>query len=303
MAELLNLSYIVLGVSDLSAWETFAVEIVGMQVGSRASDVLNLRVDDRAQRIMLQQSTEDDLLVAGWETSDEEIGAFLSHFAKLGLKAEEGGTELARARGVERVVRVSDPNGFTHEITCGSAIAASPFRSKALTGPGFVAGQLGVGHVVLFARNYKQTVHFYKEVLNLRISDYIREPLADGQLADVTFFHTRTGRHHSIATLERLSKKRLNHFMVEVQAFADVGFALDRTQKAGYEVAMTLGQHPNDRMFSFYVVTPSGFTMEIGYGGVVIEEATWQVASYSQRSLWGHRRSGHIGTLPPGAND
>jgi hypothetical protein len=41
-------------------------------------------------------------------------------------------------------------------------------------------------------------------------------------------------------------------------------------------------------MFSFYVVTPSGFMIEYGYGGLVIDDRDWEVRSYPQLSDWGH---------------
>jgi hypothetical protein len=53
---------------------------------------------------------------------------------------------------------------------------------------------------------------------------------------------------------------------------------------------MSLGRHTNDLMTSFYVRTPSGFEIEYGYGGVLIEdEASWQVDTYDAISLWGHK--------------
>ncbi len=64
----------------------------------------------------------------------------------------------------------------------------------------------------------------------------------------------------------------------------------DRLRAAGEAITMQLGQHPNDRMVSFYVRTPSGFSLELGCGGVrVDDEAAWQVAEYDNFSLWGHQ--------------
>jgi len=52
---------------------------------------------------------------------------------------------------------------------------------------------------------------------------------------------------------------------------------------------MTLGGHPNDRMFSFYVKTPSGFAIEYGWGGLTIDdEETWVVRTYDKLDIWGH---------------
>ena len=52
---------------------------------------------------------------------------------------------------------------------------------------------------------------------------------------------------------------------------------------------MTLGRHTNDRMTSFYVRTPSGFEIEYGTGGLLVDDATWVVRPYDAGSVWGHK--------------
>jgi 3-methylcatechol 2,3-dioxygenase len=70
----------------------------------------------------------------------------------------------------------------------------------------------------------------------------------------------------------------------------DVGQAHDRCMDARQPFEMTLGMHPNDRMFSFYVRTPSGTNVEFGWGGLVIEdEEAWETVTYDKLSAWGHR--------------
>ena len=61
---------------------------------------------------------------------------------------------------------------------------------------------------------------------------------------------------------------------------------------------MTLGTHTNDRMTSFYVRTPSGFEIEYGCGGVIVDDASWVVQSYDAQSVWGHKPPEQ--PLPPG---
>ena len=51
-----------------------------------------------------------------------------------------------------------------------------------------------------------------------------------------------------------------------------------------------IGRHPNDRMLSFYSRSPSGFDVEFGCGGTVIDDDTWAVQEISRASLWGHQR-------------
>jgi hypothetical protein len=86
--------------------------------------------------------------------------------------------------------------------------------------------------------------------------------------------------------------KRLHHFMLEAGAMDDVGQAYDRCLKGGIEIANTLGVHPNDRMFSFYARTPSGFDVEFGWGARKIDDATWKVDRYDRMSVWGHHMPG-----------
>jgi 2,3-dihydroxybiphenyl 1,2-dioxygenase len=166
-------------------------------------------------------------------------------------------------------------------------------------GAGFETGALGVGHLLTVARDYAASVKFYTEVLGLTISDYIRDAeKVPGFTVDATFFHSGTGRHHSLATAFMPSNKKVNHFMIQVKSLDDVGLAYDRAIKAGVPVIMSLGHHPNDHMFSFYMVTPSGFGLEYGWGGIVIDDNNWAIKNYSQLSDWGHQF-----TPPPGAHD
>src|SRR5262249_14267347 len=100
------------------------------------------------------------------------------------------------------------------------------------------------------------------------------------------FLHTNR-RHHSVAFGERQGKD-VHHFMLEVGSMDDVGLAFDRALRAGVRIMHTLGRHPNDGMFSFYARTPSGFQIEVGWGGREVDDATWKPAVYDHVSVWGH---------------
>jgi hypothetical protein len=55
-------------VSDLPAWERFAVEVLGLVVAERRADgVLTLRMDDQTQHIVLHPGPRDDLEYARFE--------------------------------------------------------------------------------------------------------------------------------------------------------------------------------------------------------------------------------------------
>jgi 2,3-dihydroxybiphenyl 1,2-dioxygenase len=295
MASLSTLGYCVIGVSNLAEWEIFATAILGMQVGRRDEGrSLALRMDENAQRILLEKSADDDLTAAGWQLDTEEhLEEYVQQLRDAGIDVTEGGAELAQRRRVEKLYTCNDPNGYTHEFYFGPVIEpmSNPFRSQVLIGPGFETGILGIGHILTIAKDYKQSVDFYKHILGLKISDYIRQEVEPGKVVDATFMHASTGRHHSLATAQFPSQKRLNHIMVQVRDLNDVGMAFDRCTKAGVPIHLTLGHHPNDQMFSFYMQTPSGFGLEFGAGGIVIDDANWTIVNYSQLSNWGHKRT------------
>ena len=77
--------------------------------------------------------------------------------------------------------------------------------------------------------------------------------------------------------------------MLEVKTLDDVGTALDIVNARQLRLAMTLGRHTNDLMTSFYVRTPSGFEIEYGTGGLVVDDDTWVVSEHHAQSIWGHK--------------
>ena len=291
MGKISNLGYVVLGVSHLDKWETFAVDILGLQLGAVSTEnTISLRMDEFEQRIQLIEG-DDDLVATGWELdTHSELDSYVAGLESKGVKLVEADNSLLATRCVERMYYCDDPNGFKHEFYTGSkrAPVSNSFRSTVLK-KGFNTGRLGVGHVLPVAKSGPETIDFYNRVLGLSISDYIREEIAPEIVADATFFHASTGRHHSIATAEMPSKKIMHHMMIQVDDMDDVGLAFERCVDAGYPILMGLGHHPNDKMFSFYVETPSGWAMEFGWGGIVIDDDNWEIKSYSQLSDWGHK--------------
>nr|BAA11884.1 PcbC [Pseudomonas sp.] len=292
MQSVSTLGYMVIGVSDLAAWESFAVNILGLQVGARATgESLGLRMDDYEQRILLLQSDLDDFLAAGWEfESSAALDAFIDQVRSRGVDVWEESEKVATQRRVERLFVCHDPDGIRHEFYSSAyrAHTRDCFRS-AVCEPS--ARAFGSRSFCYGAQTECQSERrFCEDVLGLKLSDTIVGNAAPGLQLEVTFFHARTGRHHSLATAEAPfpARKRIHHIMVECSDPNDVGLAYDRCKRAGIPVLMELGHHPNDQMFSFYMITPSGFALEFGAGGIVVDDATWEVKRYTELSDWGH---------------
>jgi len=289
MTGVKELAYVVYEVSDLADWEHFGITLLGMQLGEKLDNGFTLRTDEKAHRWVVTEGPADDLVRSGYEVeSAEALDALVAELTVAGVEVTEGGAELAAARKVERVVLTADPVGNEIELVVGFADADTPFRSETLLG-GFVTGAGGAGHQVLLSKGVSREDYmaFYQGLLGFKISDIIIEEVAPGIFADLIFLHCNP-RHHTVALGDMPHPKKTHHFMVEVTDIRDVGLAWDRCLKAGQPFEMTLGMHPNDHMFSFYVRTPSGFSVEYGWGGLLIDDATWEVKTLDQLNSWGH---------------
>jgi len=288
-----NLGYFIFNASNLESWKEFAVDIIGMQLADKQTETsLSLRLDNQAQRFIIEKSEEDDILAVGWEfDTDQELSNIVTHIKNQGVAIELAAKSLCESRCVETIYTCMDPNGVQHELYFGPEITPidKPFNSPLLLGD-FIAGRLGAGHYVSVTQDAAATNNFFRNILCLRLSDYIRAEMGPGgPLLDTTFLHSKTGRHHSAAFAELPFPKKIHHVMVQVDNMNDVGLAFERCKKANLPIIMELGHHPNDQMFSFYVQTPSGFVLEFGWGGIIIDEDNWSIKSYSQLSDWGHQ--------------
>jgi 2,3-dihydroxybiphenyl 1,2-dioxygenase len=298
MTGVKELAYVVYEASNLAAWEHFGVDLLGMQPADRDAGSLSLRTDEKPHRWLVQQGPADDLVATGYEVQNSASLDELVHaLRRAGAEVTEGGAELAAARRVERIVLTTDPIGNRIELVTGFADADEPFHSDVLLG-GFVTGAGGAGHQVLLSKGVPRKTYmaFYEGVLGFKISDNIVEELAPGVVADLIFLHCNP-RHHTVAFGDMPHAKKTHHFMVEVTDIRDVGMAYDRCMEARQPLEMTLGMHPNDHMLSFYVRTPSGFSVEYGWGGLLIDEDTWQVNKLDKLHWWGHRPPEHVHEL------
>ena len=282
------LGYIGLEVSDLPRWRTFATDFLGLMDVSATPDALKLRMDSREWRIAVNQGAKDDLVFAGFEVPDAAaLAAVVASLKSIDVETKSD-LELAKTRGVTALVTCTDPSGVAVEIFHGATERFDePLLSPAGV-QGFLTGDQGMGHVVLYAMEPKKTIQFYVEGLGFKLSDNIDMPLGGGATLELTFLHCNP-RHHTLAIAPIPVPKRMNHFMVQVQNMEDVGFAYDRAERLGFKIANTLGRHTNDHMFSFYAQTPSGFDVEFGWGARTIGP-DWTVVRHKANSTWGHKR-------------
>lgn len=293
MANVTQLGYLGLNLKNVAEWERFATEILGLQAAGEASDGARLlRMDENHHRFILNQNDADDLGFIGWEVTDQPALRELTAQLKAnGVEVMTGSPELAQARGVVELVQFKDPSGIVTEAYFGPLMNfQEPFHS---TRPlsGFVTGTMGLGHMVIRVDDAAQSLRFYRDVLGMRISDFVDMRMRRGQPfgLSITFLHCNP-RHHTLAFGQLPGSKRLHHFMLQVKTIDDVCSTMYLCQDRGVPIEATLGRHTNDHMVSFYLKTPAGFEIEYGYGARMIDDSIWKVQRHESGSIWGHRR-------------
>lgn len=291
----LELAYLAVEVEDRAAFDGFLGDVIGLVPGEVTEGGAHTwRNDDRAQRIVVAEGPANDATAIGFTVADAAaLDAAVERLAAAGHAVTPGDPAEIADRRVDGLVHTTAPWGVPVEITHGLAGAAQPFASALVPG-GFLTEGVGFGHVVFATTAFDESHAFATEGLGLAQTDWLEMQLAPGLELEVRFYHCNS-RHHTLA-LARAPfdlPQKLHHVMLEANTTEDVGMAFDRVWDAKLPIANGLGVHDNDAMFSFYVVTPAGFQLELGTGARVVTEPWTENRRYDRISRWGHQPITH----------
>ncbi len=298
-----GLGYVGVEAPDPEAWRDFATEVCGLvparlipgerrggipvptpEARGRAADgSVFLKLDRHQWRLAVHPADAPNLAYVGFEMPDESaFEAAVAAIAKRGIDVREGLPAERVARGVARLAVLEDPAGHRLELFA-SPVIDDAFVSP--TGIEFRTGELGLGHVVLYVPEIEAALSFYREVLELRRTDY----MVFGPEGQGIHFLRCNRRHHSLALLQVGAPRGLQHLMLEATTLDGVGQALDRAMARGVQITSSLGRHRNDRTVSFYMKGPSGFDVEIGWDGLLVGPDWVEHEFAGGGDDWGHR--------------
>ena len=289
MIDIRGLSYFVAESTDPVQWQRYAQDVLGMMVSEAPAGGMYVKMDERPFRMLVVPGGESRYLASGWELASERaFNAAIETLDQADVSWRLGTDEQCDQRGVQALLHVTDPSGNHHELSWGHRSDCQPFISPQGV-PGFITGDMGLGHTVLPAPNFDATLAFAKEVLGFELSDIFNfRPDPSAPPIRIHFLHCKNSRHHSLALAEYPVPSGCVHVMVEVESMTEVGRAYDRSIAHNVPQSATLGQHLNDRMTSFYMKTPSGFDLEYGYGGLLVDWQEHSAFEFTRVSLWGH---------------
>ncbi|MEB3983299.1 VOC family protein [Mycobacterium sp. 663a-19] len=289
-----HLGYAVIETNKFDDWKRFGRDAIGMHLDDLMPDTIRFRLDANECRFLLRRGPAEDVVTLGWhldghDTFDEICRRVADH----GVPAVEGSDDEAKLRGVERFLRFPGPNGLTQEVYTTARTAALPLD---IPGSGFVTGAGGLGHVAITTKKPHQLRGYYNHVFDARLSDYIDETI-NGMKLKIRFLRVNQ-RHHSVAIAAANAlpvnpiRTRVQHVNVQVGTLDDMVTSYQRVKELGFHMALSVGQHTNDKELSFYAMTPSGFEWEVGWNPIVVDESTWKPTTHQGISIWGHKPEG-----------
>ncbi len=289
-----HLGYLVVETNRFADWHRFGADAVGLHVDALSRDSMRFRIDEHECRFLLQRGPAEDVAAVGWqvdshESFDEIVARVMSH----GVPVSQGTEEQAALRGVERLLRFAGPKGITQEIFTKANVPSEPLR---MVSSGFVTGAGGMGHIALTSQKPTLIRGYYNTVFDARLTDYIDETINRVKLK-IRFLRLNE-RHHSVAIASTQNipgdpvRTKVQHVNIQAATLDDMAQSYRRMRKLGFDMALGVGQHTNDKELSYYVETPSGFELEVGWNPITVDESTWEPTTHRGISIWGHKPVG-----------
>jgi 2,3-dihydroxybiphenyl 1,2-dioxygenase len=289
-----HLGYVVIETNRFADWRRFGEDVVGMHCDELDADTIRFRLDQHECRFLLRRGPAEDVTALGWHLDDHNsVDQVIGRIAAHGLPVVEGTEQETARRGVERLLRFPGPKGLAQEVFTTARTSVVPMRTRH---GGFVTGAGGIGHVAITSTKPDALQAYFATAFDARLSDFIDETIS-GMKMKIRFLRVNE-RHHSVAVanVRRLPidpiRTRVQHLNVQVSELDTMVGAYQRVTDLGFEIALSIGQHTNDRELSFYARTPSGFEWEVGWNPIVVDEATWEPTTHQGISIWGHSRAG-----------
>ncbi len=284
-----RLAYLGANATDLAAWRKYSTEVLGLEIGSDSRDrLLYLRADERHHRLSIHAAENDDVAYVGWElTSHAALEAAASVLESSSIRVVAGTpAELVERRVLEMAWFICPYTGVRMEVTFGNETVFHPGFKPTRDLSGFLTGDLGLGHFVLYTSDVQAASAFYMRTLGFGLSDWVVSP-EGARLA--AFLHCNP-RHHSMALIQWPgAPRKIQHVFFETNSLDDIGKTYDICVDRNI-ASTSIGRHPNDRSVSFYFRNPSRWFVEYGWQLRTIDPGNCPPEQYVLRPGigWGH---------------
>jgi catechol 2,3-dioxygenase len=282
--NIVRLSHVELGVTDLARSRAFYVDTLGLQVTDESSEAIHLRaMEERGHHcLVLRKRSEPFVDRLGFKMyCEEDLDRAKDFFERRNLPARwverpyQGRTLLAR-----------DPFGmpleFYHRMDRLPHIHQKYALYKGVR-------PLRIDHFNCFSPNVDQSAAFYAE-LGFRVTEYTEDE-ESGRLWAL-WMHRKGGVHDIAFTNGR--GPRLHHVAFWVPTPLNIIDLLDLMATTGYvsSIERGPGRHGISNAFFLYIRDPDGHRIEIycsDYQTVDpdLEPIKWDLKDPQRQTLWG----------------
>ncbi|KAA9022249.1 VOC family protein [Niallia endozanthoxylica] len=253
-----KLGYIAINVTDVKRSAIFYRDMVCLdQVGEITEDMAFFSSSSDYHNLILNKSHEPGLKRIAFELeSTKELERAFEMLEREGYNPIEVDKEERALLKIDKAFRFRDPNGVTFEFYNKMMQRAEPYEPSPVK-------VLKLDHVVLRVPNFQETLHFFNEVLNFKISDTRHKP--DGEMYFAFMRCFPNPYHHSFG-ISQGDDLRLFHIAFKVKDIDDIGIARNRLTKSDVPVVFGPGRHMASGSIFMYYLDPDGLTLEYTLG-------------------------------------
>ena len=282
--NILRLSHVDYGVTDLAASKTFYEDVLGLQVTYEDSTRVTFRaMEERGHHCitLVQADTADVRALAFKLFDDPDLDKAEAFFKSRGLP-----TEWVTRPHMDRVLKTQDPWGIPLEFYVKmDRLPTIHQQYKLYRG----VKPLRIDHFNMFSADVDASVAFYNDI-GFRVTEYTEDDESGKVWA--AWMH-RKGGVHDVAFTNGLGP-RLHHTAFWVPNPLNIIDLLDLMATTGYvaNIERGPGRHGISNAFFLYVRDPDGHRIEIycsDYQTVDpdLEPIRWSLTDPQRQTLWG----------------
>ena len=282
--NIVRLSHIEYGVSDLAASRKFWVDTLGLQISHEEADCLYLRaMEERGHHsVVLRQSDDTSVKFLAFKVwSEDDLDKAFDHFTNAGCECQ-----WIERPYMGRVLRTRDPWGipleFYHRMDRLENITQKYALYKGVK-------PLRIDHFNMFSSDVDAAVEFCNR-MGFRTTEYTEDEETGRVWA--AWMH-RKGGEHDIAFTNGTGP-RLHHTAFWVPTPLNIIDLLDLMATTGYvsNIERGPGRHGISNAFFLYILDPDGHRIEIYCSDYQTidpdhEPIKWDLKDPQRQTLWG----------------
>ncbi|MER2533798.1 MAG: 3,4-dihydroxyphenylacetate 2,3-dioxygenase [Rhizobiaceae bacterium] len=282
--NVVRLSHLELGVTDLGRSKAFWSDTIGLQVTHEDGDILTMRgMEERNHHcvVLRRQATPSANSLSFKVYSEDDLDKAQHWFAARGQK-----TEWVERPWQDRTLRTFDPQGIPLEFY-STMERLPPIHQKYALYKG--VKPLRIDHFNCFSTDVDASVAFYNE-FGFRVTEYTEDEETKRLWA--AWLHRKGGVHDMAFTNGR--GPRLHHVAFWVPTPLNIIDLLDLMATTGYlaNIERGPGRHGISNAFFLYVRDPDGHRIEIYCSDYMtvdpdLEPIKWDLKDPQRQTLWG----------------